>query len=81
MIVSITALHHMQLDDALRVLAAALRPGIRKHSAMPVVGNPPLTTSQVAEMASAVLPGARVRRLLFWRYLLIWRKPLANPEP
>jgi len=25
--------------------------------------------------AAAVLPGARVRRLLFWRYLLTWTKP------
>jgi len=23
-----------------------------------------------------VLPGVRVRRLLFWRYLLIWQKPI-----
>jgi SAM-dependent methyltransferase len=43
--------------------------------AMPVVLDPPLTTHQVAEQAKAVLPGVRVRRLLFWRYLLVWRKP------
>jgi hypothetical protein len=26
--------------------------------------------------AAAVLPGVQVRRLLFWRYLLRWRKPI-----
>jgi SAM-dependent methyltransferase len=46
------------------------------HSAMPVVMDPPLTTREVASQAAAVLPGVRVRRLLFWRYLLIWRKPI-----
>ncbi len=127
-IVSVTALHHMPLEEALRVLAVALRPGgvlaavalpradprrelpaeiaaalahrlfglafIAKRalgcgrgfakdpelSSMPVVMDPPLTTRQVAEVASGLLPGARVRRLLFWRYLLIWRKPAASPE-
>jgi SAM-dependent methyltransferase len=46
------------------------------HPAMPVVADPPLTTRQVASQAAAVLPGARLRRLLFWRYLLTWRKPI-----
>lgn len=122
-IFSISALHHMPLQDALPVLAAALRPGgilasvalprpdVRRelpveiaaaaghrllgavfltkrllgssnglakgstHAAMPVVLDPPLTTHEVALQAAAILPGARVRRLLFWRYLLIWQKP------
>jgi SAM-dependent methyltransferase len=122
-IFSISALHHMPLPDALRILSAALRPGgvlaavalprpdlrrelpvelvaavgsrllgavalarralggtgwFRKEPArarMPVVMHPPLTTREVAEQAAAVLPGVRVRRLLFWRYLLVWQKP------
>jgi hypothetical protein len=45
------------------------------RTSMPVVMNPPLTTREVAKQAAAVLPGVRVRRLLFWRYLLIWHKP------
>ena len=45
------------------------------RSAMPVM-DPPLTTREVASQAAAVLPGVRVRRLLFWRYLLIWQKPI-----
>jgi SAM-dependent methyltransferase len=53
--------------------------GYAKESAcatMPVVMDPPLTTREVARQAAAVLPGVRVRRLLFWRYLLIWQKPI-----
>jgi hypothetical protein len=53
--------------------------GFAKDSAratMPVVMDPPLTTREVARQAAAVLPGVRVRRLLFWRYLLIWQKPI-----
>jgi SAM-dependent methyltransferase len=118
---SISALHHMPLQDALPVLAAALRPGgvlaaialprpdvrrelpveivaavghrllgamfltkrllgsnsgFAKDSTMPVVMDPSLTTREVARQAAAVLPGVRVRRLLFWRYLLIWQMPI-----
>jgi len=121
-IVSVTALHHLPLDAALRRLAPALRPGgvlaavalprtdlarelpaeflaaaghrvlgaafavLRvsgrggyrlgpDHAAMPKVLDPPLTTRQVRQHATAVLPGARVRRLVFWRYLLLWQRP------
>jgi SAM-dependent methyltransferase len=126
-ILSISALHHMPLQDALPVLAAALRPGgvlaavalprrdllheglfesvamVTHHllgavffvkglvwgsrpfaaehhtrTGMPVVMKPPLTTREVARQAAAILPGVRVRRLLFWRYLLIWEKPLLH---
>jgi SAM-dependent methyltransferase len=125
-IFSISALHHMPLQDALEVLAAALRPGgvlavialprpdLRRelpveiaaaaghrllgavfatrrllggnnafakdsmHAAMPVVMDPPLTTRQVARQAAAILPGVRVRWLLFWRYSLIWHKPVTR---
>jgi SAM-dependent methyltransferase len=122
-IVSITALHHLPLGDALRHLAPALRPGgviaavvlprpdlpreiptemvaaaanrvfgavfaaLRTtgggwyrleptHEAMPKVVDPPLTTRQARHVAAATLPGARVRRLLFWRYLVLWRRPI-----
>jgi hypothetical protein len=46
---------------------------------MPKVLNPPLTTRQAREVAAAALPGAHVRRLLFWRYLLLWRRPTEAP--
>ena len=42
---------------------------------MPVVMDPPLSTREVRAVASAVLPGVHVQRLLFWRYLLSWHKP------
>jgi ubiquinone/menaquinone biosynthesis C-methylase UbiE len=122
-IVSITALHHLPLDEALRHLAPALRPGgvlaavvlprvdlpreapteavaavgnralgalfaaLRAtgsggwyapdavDEAMPKVVDAPLTTRQARAVAGAALPRARVRRLLFWRYLLLWRRP------
>ena len=122
-IVSITALHHAPLADALRRLAPALRPGgvlaavvlpcsdlpreapteivaaaanrgfgatfaaLRMtgrgswyevdptNEAMPKVFDPPLTTRQAREVAARTLPRVRVRRLLFWRYLLLWRRP------
>jgi hypothetical protein len=45
------------------------------NEAMPKVFDAPLTTRQAREVAAATLPGARVRRLLFWRYLLVWRRP------
>jgi len=47
------------------------------HKDMPVVLDPPLTTRAVRTAATALLPGARVRRLVFWRYLLTWRKPVS----
>lgn len=123
-IVSVSALHHMPLPDALPLLADALRPGgvlaavalprsdlhrelpielaaalghrllgaaylARRllgkdgfakepsHASMPLVLDPLLTTRDVADQAGALLPGARVRRLLYWRYLLVWRRPVA----
>jgi hypothetical protein len=48
-------------------------------AAMPVVLDPPLTTRQVRVVAAAALPGARVRRLAYWRYLLVWQRPAGRP--
>ena len=123
-IVSIAALHHLPLDDALRHVAPALRPGgvlaavvlhrsdwprdmlvelvaaaanrvfgalfavLRTtgrgswyrpestHEAMPKVVDPPLTTRQARDIAAATLVCGYVRRLLFWRYLLLWQRPI-----
>jgi len=44
------------------------------HAIMPMLDGS-LTTRQVRRQASALLPGAQVRRLVFWRYSLQWRKP------
>jgi hypothetical protein len=46
-------------------------------STMPVVMDPPLTTRKVASQAAAQLPGVQVRRLMYWRYLLVWQTPVA----
>jgi hypothetical protein len=46
---------------------------------MPMVLDPPLTTRQVRMVAAAALPGARVRRLAYWRYLLVWQRPPGWP--
>jgi SAM-dependent methyltransferase len=46
-------------------------PAVRR---MPML-DPQLTVRQVRRQAEAVLPGVRVRRLLFWRYALVWRRP------
>jgi SAM-dependent methyltransferase len=127
-VVSITALHHMPLPEALPRLAAGLRPGgvlavvalprtdlprelpvelaaalghrflgaafallratgsARWYALEPgredmPVEQPTLTTGQVRQQATAALPGASVRRLLFWRYLLLWRKPEDDGPP
>jgi SAM-dependent methyltransferase len=127
-IVSISALHHMPLEEILPRLARAMRPGgvlvaaalprvdlpqelptelaaaighrllgaafaiLRARGRtrwyakepgnhiMPVVLDPSLTTRQVRLQASALLPGAHVRRLIFWRYFLLWQKPIETTE-
>jgi SAM-dependent methyltransferase len=69
--------------QALGVAFASLRPLTGRnlfhqeatHDAMPVQ-DPVLTLRQVREAAEHLLPGVRLRRYVFWRYLLTWRKPL-----
>lgn len=39
------------------------------------VRDPDLTFRHVRRQARAELPGVHVRRLLLWRYLLVWHKP------
>ena len=49
----------------------------RRHTAGPAmpVMDPELTIRQVRQQAERALPGATVRRLILWRYELVWRKP------
>jgi SAM-dependent methyltransferase len=73
-----TTVHH-----GLGLAFAALRPvtgaGLFRHDpsheVMPIA-EPTLTVREVRRRAAVVLPGVRVRRLVLWRYLLTWRKPL-----
>jgi SAM-dependent methyltransferase len=79
-IVSVTALHHMPLDDALWRLSRALRPGgVLAAVALPrqnLARELPLTTREVRQHVTTTLPGAQVKRLIFWRYLLLWKRPV-----
>lgn len=34
-----------------------------------------LTLAEIRQACAGILPGARVRRHLLWRYFLVWRKP------
>lgn len=46
------------------------------HDQMPMA-SPDLTTREIRQQAASVLPGVRVRRLVLWRYLLVWHRPTA----
>jgi SAM-dependent methyltransferase len=41
----------------------------------PIVWPPPLTYPGTRRVAAGVLPGARYRRGIYWRYSLVWTKP------
>jgi hypothetical protein len=41
----------------------------------PRVWPPPDTYAQTRRLARRLLPGVRYRRLLLWRYSLVWTKP------
>lgn len=41
----------------------------------PVIWPPPVTYRDIRRIAGRLLPGARYRRRLYWRYTLIWTKP------
>lgn len=52
----------------------------RRASAKPVdmtapTAEPRETFAQIADTARAVLPGVRIRRSLFWRYIAVWVAP------
>ena len=46
----------------------------------PVIWPPPMTYRDVRLLATGMLPGARYRHRLYWRYSLVWTKPL-TPSP
>ncbi|MGY0060133.1 class I SAM-dependent methyltransferase [Streptomyces sp. LZ34] len=79
----IASLHHMPFDSVL-TLRKALAPGgvlavlglySIKSAAdqIPMVWPPPLTYAETRAEAVRLLPGSTLRRLLFWRYLLVYR--------
>jgi ubiquinone/menaquinone biosynthesis C-methylase UbiE len=50
----------------------------RERNSGAPVKDPEMTWAEVRAAARGLLPGARYRRHLLWRYSLLWRKP---PEP
>jgi SAM-dependent methyltransferase len=57
------------------VLAARGRAGKPHDVDMPVRWPPDTTLAEIRETAAELLPGSRVRRLLFFRYALEWTQP------
>jgi SAM-dependent methyltransferase len=47
----------------------------------PLVWPPPLSYRQMRRLAERLLPGARYRRHVYWRYSLVWTKPAVTPGP
>jgi len=66
--VALRLLHNRGLHDPLPVREAWAAHGPHDHY---------LTLAEVRRVAGQLLPGARVRRHLFYRYSLVWRKPAA----
>jgi SAM-dependent methyltransferase len=46
----------------------------------PIVWPPPMTYRDMRRLAARILPAARYRRHLYWRYSLVWTKPRAASE-
>jgi hypothetical protein len=49
------------------------------ETSAPKVWPPPETYRQTLQAAETMLPGARFRRHLLWRYSITWTKPLGHP--
>jgi SAM-dependent methyltransferase len=47
----------------------------------PICWPPPVSYSDMRRLAQRLLPGARYRRHLYWRYSLTWSKPLNEMPP
>jgi SAM-dependent methyltransferase len=63
--------------DAAAILpnrARGLRARYWQHPS-PIVWPPPESYASMRQITARVLPGARFRRRLYWRYTLVWVKP------
>lgn len=82
-IIFVASLHHMDLATALtRAKAANRSPGDWLISALQVLPvrlasspHPRESLAEIREAARELLPGAWIRRGLYYRYVLRWRKP------
>ena len=67
---------HWAIRLPLSSLQLAMRRSSRRElDAMPL-RDPDMTLDDIVEAAAVHLPGARIRRLLFFRYLLLYRHPV-----
>jgi hypothetical protein len=60
------------------VVASRVHRLTKKHweHPSPIVWPPPMTFPEMRAIAARVLPGARLRRHLLWRYSITWTKPV-----
>lgn len=65
---------NLAADAAVRTLARHTRRPTPVVHAAPVT-EPEMTLAEIRRAARRLLPGARVRRRLFWRYTLTYRRP------
>ncbi|MGI5285869.1 class I SAM-dependent methyltransferase [Nonomuraea polychroma] len=61
-------------NAAARLAVAATEPRGRAQGTRAPVKNPEMSLEEIRREAAALLPGASIRRLLFWRYLLVYRR-------
>ncbi|MFI7144770.1 class I SAM-dependent methyltransferase [Nonomuraea sp. NPDC050022] len=64
------------VNAAARLLSAA-RPQEAEAPTEMVVAKAMMTLPEIAAEAATLLPGASIRRLLFWRYLLVYKEPIS----
>ena len=50
----------------------------QSESGVPIM-SPAMSLREIRRSVTSILPAARVRRLLLWRYLLTWQKPRIPP--
>ncbi|TMR22369.1 class I SAM-dependent methyltransferase [Nonomuraea turkmeniaca] len=62
-------------NAAARIAVAATEPRERAESTQAPVKPPEMSLADIRREAAILLPGATIRRLLFWRYLLVYRRP------
>jgi SAM-dependent methyltransferase len=60
----------------LAVYAADRVRGLPPNPPYPPVAAPDLTWEQTKQESGKLLPGRQIRRLVFWRYLMVYRKPM-----
>jgi len=66
----------IEVDGMLTAAADSLRPADSLADRLPVrapVMSPDLSLKRIRWQAGVLLPGCTIRRLLFWRYLLVFR--------